>query len=199
MKTKLSLICLTVFVMISKPVFSQDRESIFNMYYSMGVPTGNLADFTSKYSWRGFGMEYRSDVLDNVSMGFGAEWNVFYEALDYATYERDNIAVSGKQYRYANMFPMSARFHYYKDNAAGMRYFAGAGIGTTYMIHDLDMNIYRWNRDTWQFLVAPEVGIAYDVSPSNTLHLSLKYNLNFKTSDMESQSFLAINVGFGFR
>lgn len=199
MKKTIALICLSALMLTGKPMFSQDRESIFNMYYSMGLATGSLNDFISKYSWRGFGMEYKTDVLDNVSMGFGAEWNVFYEAMDYATYERENIAVSGKQYRYANMFPMTARFHYYKDNAAGMRFFAGAGIGTTYMIRDLDMNIYRWNEENWQFLIAPEVGIAYDVSPSNTLHLSLKYNLNFKTNSLDGQSFLAINVGFGFR
>lgn len=199
MKKIFTLISLTTLLIAGRPAFAQDREGIFNMYYSMGLGTGDLGDFISKYSWRGFGMEYKTDVLDKVSMGFGAEWNVFYEAMDYDTYEKDNVAVSGKQYRYANMFPMTARFNYYKDNAAGMRIFAGAGIGTTYMIHDLDMNVYRWNRDTWQFLIAPEAGVSYDINAANTLMLSVKYNLNFKTNSMDGQSFLAINVGFGFR
>lgn len=182
-----------------KPAKAQDREKIFNMYYSMGLGTGDMADYISKYSWRGFGMEWKTDVFDNASLGFGAEWNVFYEDMGYATYTRDNIALSGEQFRYANMFPMTARFNYFKDNAAGMRFFGGAGIGTTYMIHDLDMNIYRWNRDTWQFLIAPEVGVSYDISPENTILLSVKYNLNFKTKDVPSQSYLAFNIGFGFR
>lgn len=199
MKKFITILAAASLLFTVKPAKAQDREKIFNMYYSMGLATGELSDFISKYSWRGFGMEWKTDVFDNASLGFGAEWNVFYEDMGYGTYTRDNIALSGEQFRYANMFPMTARFNYFKDNAAGMRFFGGAGIGTTYIINDLDMNIYRWNLDTWQFLIAPEVGVSYDISPSNTLLLSVKYNLNFKTKDVPSQSYLAFNIGFGFR
>ncbi|HQQ94253.1 MAG TPA: hypothetical protein PLQ93_06845 [Bacteroidia bacterium] len=183
----------------ARPVLAQDQEGIFNLYYSMGLATGDLHDYISRYSWRGMGMEYKSEITDNVSMGIGAEWNTFYQDMNQGTFTRDNVAITGDQFRYMNSFPMSARINYYKDNAAGLRYFAGAGIGTTYMIKALDMSIYRFTQDEWQFLIAPEAGVSYDIDASRTIFLSVKYNLNLKTKDLAGQSYLAINVGFGFR
>ena len=200
MKNLAFITVLAALLLSAKPSKAQDREGIFNIYYSMGLATGDLHDFISRYSWRGMGMEYKTDVTDNVSIGIGADWNVFYQDIPNGTFNpRENVAITGDQFRYMNSFPMAVRFNYFKDNAAGLRMFGGAGIGTTYMMKALDMNIYRFSEDAWQFLIAPEVGVAYDIDASRTVMLSVKYNYNFKSQDLSSQSYLSFNVGFGFR
>jgi hypothetical protein len=80
----------------------------------------------------------------------------------------------------------------------GLRVMAGTGIGTTYMMEDLEMGSYNVNINTWQFLVAPELGVAYDLDATRSLLLSVKYNYNFKNTEEESRSYLSFNVGFAF-
>jgi len=66
-------------------------------------------------------------------------------------------------------------------------------------MHDLDMSVYRFNLNTWQFLLAPEVGVSYDINASNSLFLSAKYNLNFKNNELSARSYLNFNIGFSWR
>lgn len=199
MKKLAYILTLASFLFVAKQARSQDRESMFNMYYSMGLGTGDQSDYISKFSWRGVGLEWKREVTDNVMMGLCFDWNVFYEEIDKGTYTRENVSLTGDQFRYSNMFPMMVKFHYFKDNAAGLRIFTGLGVGTTYQIHDLDMSIYRFNTDTWQFLLAPEIGVTYDLNAANSIFVSTKYNLNFKNDDLSSRSYLNFNVGFSWR
>ncbi len=198
MKKSIIILAFMAMGLFTKPVFAQFNDAYFNMYYSMGLGVGDMKDYVSKYSWRGVGMEYKSEVTDNLMVGFGADWNVFYENMDYGTYTRDNVSISGKQYRYLNAFPMAAKFTYFRDSDMGLRVMAGTGVGTTYMMEDLDMGSYRLNVNTWQFLVAPELGVAYDLDATRSLLLSVKYNYNFKNTELDSRSYLSFNVGFAF-
>lgn len=198
MKRLLYTLAFVVLMMGSRTATAQINDSYFNFYYSMGLGTGDMHDYVSKYSWRGVGFDYKSEVSDNIMAGFGADWNVFYQNMDYGTYVRDNTALSGKQYRYLNAFPMTVKLNYFKDTDMGLRFFAGAGVGTTYMMQDVDMGSYRLNINTWQFLVAPELGITYDMDANRSLLLSVKYNNNFKNTELAARSYLSFNIGFAF-
>ncbi|OYU96470.1 MAG: hypothetical protein CFE21_08760 [Bacteroidetes bacterium B1(2017)] len=198
MKKNIYIIAFLLVSSFTKLAVAQDNDAYFNFYYSMGQGLGETKDFISKYSWRGVGFNYRAELSDNVMAGVGADWNVFYEKMPYATYTLDNAAVSGKQYRYLNMFPMTARLDYFKDTEKGYRFIAGAGIGSTYFMQDVDMGSYRLNTNTWQFLIAPEVGVTYDLDANRSLLLSVKYNANFKNTELTNRSYLSFNIGFAF-
>jgi outer membrane protein len=198
MKKAIYIICLFALTFNTKDTKAQLNDSYFNFYYSMGLGTGELNDFISKYSWRGVGMEYKTEVTDNILAGFGVDWNVFYEDMPYGTFTQDNVSVSGKQFRYLNTYPMTAKLHYYRDSDNGVRFIAGTGIGTSYMERDIDMGQYSINNNTWQFLVVPEIAATYDIDASRSLLLSLKYNYNFKNDQLPSMSYLSFNIGFAF-
>jgi hypothetical protein len=190
-----TLVLVTLFAKTSN---AQSNDSYISWYYSMGQGLGDQKDYISKYSWRGIGFDYKAEVAEHLLVGFGADWNVFYEKMPYGTYTRDNASVSGKQYRYSNMFPMSAKFDYFKDTEKGVRIFAGTAIGSTYMMQDVDMGSYRLNVNTWQFLLAPELGVTYDLDANRSVLLSVKYNANFKNTELSGRSYLSFNVGFTF-
>ena len=199
MKKIVYTLALLAFILNSRPTKAQEGESTIDLYYSMGLPTGGMQDYISKYSWRGAGLQTKNEVTDNIMLGLCFEWNVFYEEMNYGTYTRDNISISGEQFRYSNMFPMMGKIDYYKDLNNGVRVFAGTGIGTSYQIHDLDMSAYRFEINTWQFLLAPEVGLSYDIDADKSIFISAKYNINFKNDELDGMSYLNFNIGFCFR
>lgn len=116
----------------------------------------------------------------------------------YATYEYNNQALSGKQYRYTNAFPMAITPSYYKDLNEVARVTAGLGIGTTYLMRDTDFGIYRIENNTWQFLLAPEVNVTFDLDANRSAYLGVRYNNNFKSNDLDGQSWISFNVGLLF-
>ena len=54
------------------------------------------------------------------------------------------------------------------------------------------------NTDTWQFSLAPEVGVRFAGSTGVPGLLSVRYNNNFETSELDAQSYLTLNVGYMF-
>lgn len=169
--------------------------------YSVGFPTGDLSDFIEKTSFRGMSIDYRKMVNPNVGVGVNFSWNTFYEEKGKATYTRDNISLTGKQYRYSNNFPMLATVAYFLKPEETTNPFVGLGVGTMYTLRNTDMNLYTLEQDAWNFLLQPEIGIQFDIDPSSALHLSLKYNYGFQGGNdlTTSQSYLALNVGFAFK
>jgi|688.fasta_scaffold01963_9 hypothetical protein len=178
-------------------VKAQD-DSYFNMYYSMSLATGKFNDYMSPYSWRGFGMEWRAEEGDKLMIGVRADWNTFYKAMDYGTYESGTQSISGKQYRYTNTFPMALTPSYYKDFNETARLTLGCGIGTTYLMRDTDFGVYRIEKNTWQFLLAPEATFTFDLDANRALYLGVRYNNNFNSSKLDGQSFLQFNVGLSY-
>ncbi len=167
--------------------------------YSIGFPVGDLSDFVQEASWRGITLDYRKMVNPNVGVGFSVGWNVFYEALDKATYTLDNVSLTGKQYRYSNHVPMYINPTYYLKPGETMNPFFSLGIGTIYTKRNTDMNLYTIEQEAWNFALAPEVGFNYAIDDATALSVSGKLNYGFKAGEIESdQSFFTLNVGFTF-
>jgi len=170
------------------------------VYYSIGIPTGDLGQFISKASFRGINVDFHSMVKSNIGVGFSTGWTVFYEAMDYDTYTYGNISISGKQYRYSNHIPLLASGVYYLSPDDDLNPFVKLGIGTVYTRRNTDMSEYTVEEEAWNFALVPEVGLQYKVGYDRSVSLSVRYNSAFQAgSELEgAQSFIAINLGFVF-
>ncbi len=167
--------------------------------YSVGFGMGDLGDFVNKPSFRGIGIDYRKLVQPNIGVGFTLGWNVFYEEKAYATYTLDNQALSGKQYRYSNQFPVLLSGTYFLKPGESLNPYVGLGAGTMYSLRNTDMNLYTVEEDAWHFSMVPEIGVQYSVDDATALLIGLKYVNGFKAGDFDkAQSFLSLNVGFVF-
>lgn len=177
-----------------------NAQSYSTISYSMGFGMGDLGDFISAPSFRGITFDYHKLVQPNIGVGVSFGWNTFYEAMDYDTYEVDNVALSGKQWRYSNNFPMLASVNYYFSPGQRFNPYFGLGIGTIYTLRNTDMNLYTIEQDAWNFALQPSLGTVYKVNDSAKLHLSIRYNNGFKAGSelTEAQSYLNLNVGFVF-
>ena len=168
--------------------------------YSMGFGTGDMGDFISKPSFRGFNFDYRRMVTANIGVGTSIGWDVFYEELPKGTYTLGNESLTGKQFRYSNNVPMLASISYYLKPGETLSPFFGLGIGTMYTRRNTDMNLYTIEQEAWNFLLQPEVGLLYSLGNGAALFASAKYNQGFAAGSelTESQSYFTLNIGFAF-
>jgi len=193
------LIILIAFVLVltARQAFSQ---SAFTAQYAINFPLGNTADYIGATSFRGISLDYRYNLQPNIAIGVGTGWYTFYEQKDYGTYNNDDgsLAISGLQYRYINSAPILFVGDYYFSPEEKFSPFVGLGIGITYNEVRTQMSQYYVNTDSWQFSLAPEVGVMVAGTTGVSGFLSARYNSNFKTSELDAQSYLTLNVGVMF-
>jgi hypothetical protein len=188
---------IVIISVLSIPMFGQ--TGITSLQYSMGFGTGDMHDFISKASFRGFTIDYRKLVRSNVGVGVDIGWNVFYEEKAWDVYEgQNNITYSGKQWRYSNHFPMLFAADYYTNPGAEFSAYGGLGVGTMYSLQNTDMGSYTFEKDAWHFALRPEIGILIQPSPGLGFTIASKYYYGFKAGDLPAQGFFTINVGFVF-
>jgi hypothetical protein len=187
------------FIMLVGTMSYAQGGGIWNFDWNMGFPMGSTTDFVGQPSFRGFTIEGRGYVTDQITVGGIAGWNVFYENNNWTSEEIGTTGtVYGYQRHYLNVMPIMVTSHYYFSQGTVMPYF-GAGVGTYYIESRDFMGIYYTQGKDWHFGVAPELGIITYLGSGNTgLNLNFKYNWAAKTKSEESYSWLGINIGISY-
>lgn len=187
---------ITLFI-VTDTVIAQ-QQNLTTLSYSMGLGIGNTNNFISKYSWRGFGFDYRRMTHENLGVGVSLGWNTLYEEEPYGTYTYETVSVTGYQFRYLNSFPIIANVDYFIKPDEKANPYIGLGLGTQYIIQTVDFGIYRFESDGWPFTINPEVGVLVKTPNGPVLNLGIKFMYAVKSSDLEAQSQVLFNVGFAF-
>ena len=188
---------IAVFTIISTGAFAQ---GMFSISYDIGLTLGGTSEYISQPSFRGFGLEGRGFITDNLSYGGAFSWAVFYEEVgpEEWTREGEDGTVYGKQYRYINSFPLMATMHYYFGEWNSTRLYAGGGIGANIVNQRTDVGLYVVKDEKWRFGLAPEVGVLIPINFNSSLNLSAKYQYAVKAGDSDAVSYLSFKIGFAF-
>jgi hypothetical protein len=194
MKKIFLVFLLAAFITVSQ---AKAQESLYSVQYSVGFATGDLKEFNESVSFRGMSFEYRYMMQQSIGVGFETGYNLFYDRLDYATYTKGTISVSGIQYRYTHAVPVLATFDYFLKPDTQINPFVGLGVGTIYSNRDLDMGMYTQESDVWQFSLRPQVGAVITTSAADLI-IGAKYFSGFKANDTDGQQYFTINVGLVF-
>lgn len=177
-------------------LYSFGQESLWSVTYQMSVPMGDTKDYIGKTSFRGFGIEGRAFVDNNVSIGGGAHWNVFYEKKDKVTADvSDNVTATGTLFNYINAFPFYANVAYYLNEGSYIRPYAAMNVGVIYSLYRTDVGLYTITQEPWKFSLAPEIGVLIETYGGANFTVNLRYNYGLETSDVDPLSYLGINVG----
>ena len=188
-----------IFIIALLPFAGAKAQKYTFLNYSMGVPSEDLKNFIGEVSFRGLDLGYMSFVDSNVSVGFSAGWNVFYERRPQDSFTYNNATLTSNQYRYTNSVPLFIYGNYHFNVGKIASYYAGMGVGTVYSDRTVDFGIYRYSVDTWAFALAPQIGLIYEMNDNTNFHLGGRYNFSFDTSELDGQNFFALNVGFAWR
>jgi len=195
MKMKLIHIILSLLLLLPTLTFAQDGYTYMGISYSMAVPLGGIEDYIDAGSYRGMNFEAYRELKPKIAVGMLFGWNVFHTELRNETYVKDNLTITGNQFRYQNSFPMLARGMYMFGTPAGIRPFVGAGIGVIYNVRRTDIGLYSIKKDAWQFSACPEIGIMIPVRESK-ITAGVRYNYGVKAGELDSQSYISFNLGF---
>ena len=187
------LLLLTIFV--SGTISAQHNS--FTMTYPIAFSMGNLHDYISQTSFRGFNIEFNRRQKPNLDIGLETGWQTFYQRETSKTYTEGSTSITGIQYRYTNIAPILAGVKFYK---VGEKYepYAGVGLGVMYVNRSTDFGLYRITTEAWPFTIRPELGVLFHFNPGVSAMLGAKYYAAFNTDDLDGQSYLSINVGFVF-
>ncbi|WP_185968951.1 OmpW family outer membrane protein [Carboxylicivirga sp. M1479] len=187
---------IVAFAVVSIGVNAQNKT---NAFYGMAMPMGDTESYISPTSFRGANIEFEKLVNPRVGVGLLVGWNTFYEAKDRGTYPIQNGEITSNQYRYLNAIPVQVTGKYYfAGDDAMIRPFIGLAGGTYYMEQRVDNGLFSSSAKGWTWSVAPKAGVLVPLSFRTSLALSVDYSTSFKSSDLEQQNWLGINVGFSW-
>ena len=184
------VLCLATFI-----VKGQDNTTMI-VSYLPAMSLGETADFTNGFSPRGIDFEANKFLSEDISVGFVIAWSIFREKIVGESLEYNDALVTGTQFRYLNTTPINLNVKKYFPNREFTPY-VGVGGGTSYSKNRTDIGVFSLTEDKWQFNVAPEVGMLYELSRNNVLSLKVKYNYSPKAGDFPSVSYLSFGVGVG--
>lgn len=193
----LLLIGLTTYVNGQNDIPFYPGETTIIVSYLPAVTLGESADYTNNFSPRGVDFEVNTMVREDLSVGFVIGWNVFREKLSVDSYEVRDALVTGTQFRYLNTSPINVNVKKYFAGGDKTPY-VGFGLGTSYAKKRTDMGVFTVTDEQWQFNLAPEVGILFDVNRRNVLALKVKYNWSADANDFGATSYLSFGIGLGF-
>ena len=203
-------IILSIAFMMATVVAVNAQTSYWKFAYGMSFAMGETADFSGDNSFRGFTIEGRGFLADNVSIGGMWSWEVFDEVKrglppqpiydDAGNHIGDQ---SGTPYTYLNTMPILFNGHYYLGDYGGVRTYFGLGIGPMYVEQREDQGFFTTQTNSWRFAAQPEVGVFIPFGLSSAgFDVRLGYRYATKANNSSNKTFpismLNLTVGFGF-
>jgi outer membrane protein W len=176
---------------------AQAQEWWWGFTYQTALSAGDTKDFVDQFSWRNVGVEARSMINQNASVGVFFGWNVFNKEVD-GTIALGAVDVSGYQSRFINAVPMLVTAHYYLGSRSGPRPYLGAGVGTYWIENRLELGLTSVTVANWHFGLAPEVGVIIPTQAMAETYLSVKYNYAFEANDIQ-RTYWTFGIGFATR
>jgi hypothetical protein len=173
------------------------QRGFFGFHYSTGLGLGEQADYISKFSWQGWGMEGRSFVSDDITIG--GLWGIqtFHEELPDAVASEGTISVKGNQYRYINAMPFMLTTHKYFGEPE-KQFFVGTGLGVYKVNAETQIGLWVLGDDSWAFGLMPELGVMSQISPDASVYFSTRFNWALRNSPSNDWQYLTFNIGMAF-
>ncbi len=167
--------------------------------YEVSLPTGDAKKFTDATSFRGFGLDFRKSIKPATTVGLFLGWNVFHERIN-ETFPLKIGAVTGVQDRYINSFPMMLNVHRYFGREGSARPYAGLNAGGFIVTQRFDLGFASLQRDSWEWGVAPEVGVVIPLNYTTKFMINGKFNYAFTGEAIAGNDFKlaywGLNAGF---
>jgi hypothetical protein len=144
--------------------------------YGWADPSGDFRNTISNDSWINFTLEGHQAVHPNFSVGLILGWNSLYQN------DIHNVRF--------NMFPalLDFRILLRKAGSKAPVPYLGGGIGTSYGVQYFTTAGIQASTATFQFTVAPEVGILFP-TPNSAVGLGLRWYYNAPATYLSNTSY----------
>jgi outer membrane protein W len=163
--------------------------------YSTALGLGETGDYIGRFSWRGFTIDGKYFIDDNITLGWTTGWQTLYEPVS-GTFTDGTRTMTGTQYRYLNILPAMMTANYFFNEDGETQPFVGLGLGTYWVEQKTNMGLFSEKEDHWHFGLAPEVGVLFPVNIQANFYITVRYNNAFPAKESITYSYLGLNVGF---
>lgn len=180
-------------LLLTGQIKAQDRFT--SLALNIGIPMGDTKNFVEEATARGLSFDYNKLINENLAVGGGIAWEVFYQEMGQTTTTVETSSVTGLEYRYMNSFPLHLTGTWFFTPEKAFTPYAGLGVGTIYDRQDKDIGIYRYKEDAWHLSFRPEVGFQYDINNFTGLRFGVRYNQAFAAGNIDASSYLAVTLG----
>lgn len=196
MRNKIRVVALALFLLFAgnTEADAQAGEWWWGVTYQTALTAGDTKDFVDQFSWRNVGVEGRTMINRDTSVGLFFGWNVFNEEVD-GTVSLSGVDATGYQSRYVNALPMLVTVHRYLGERSGLRLFLGGGIGTYWIENRFSLGRTSLTVSNWHFGLAPEVGVTFPTQGLMEGYLSVKYNYASEAGDLK-HNYWTFGIGF---
>ncbi len=187
-------------LLIAVSTMSYGQEKFSTASYTLGFGSGSTNDFINKTSFAGFNFEFGSYFSQELlSAGLQMGYQSFYKEFSKDTYEIDNGAITGKQYRYIHAVPILLNGLFYPLGQSTIVIpHAGLGVGTYYIDKEKDMGVYSSQQSNWHFGLAPRAGLCIPINLNTYFEFNGQYNIAFKTKNTDAEKWLSLSFGVRF-
>jgi outer membrane protein len=194
-----AILLLAVLVTAAPAQLARDYTGVLS--YNIGMPTGDLNDFISNTSFRGFEVEGRRFIRPDLSWSLSWQWNTFNEATS-GTFRIPNGHITGNQHRVLYSWPFLAKAHYYFteptiSNKNAVPY-VGLGAGAYWIRETLEFGIVAVEETSWHFGFSPEAGVLIPTVGANDIVMSAGYHYAFRSGDSGPHSYWTVKLGIAY-
>jgi hypothetical protein len=195
------IIATLLILLVAANAFGQTKITVLS--YQMSVPDQNLEEYINETSFRGVGFDGRWFAGgSSFTGGISLAWHVFNKSTD-GTIEFPNGALTGKQNRYINSFPIMLTGHLYFGNKNRLWMFIGGGVGTYYIIQRFEAGVHSIEESAWHLGAYPEFGLQIPLSEAD-FFINGKYNYAFEagesvTGDKLDLAYWTVSVGLAYQ
>ena len=109
------------------------------------------------------------------------------------------VDIQGFQIRTINSFPLLATAHYYLGQRGGLRPYAGAGAGISYLESRVNLGGVLIEDNGWPITLAGELGAAFPMGWRSAGFLFARFYWQAASSSMQSQTYLAFGAGVAWQ
>jgi hypothetical protein len=177
---------------------NKPTRHMFIIAYNMAIPVGNTRDFTSSFSPRGMGFEYRFHITPKIAVGALFNWQAF-ETKETGTTVRDNLTVNGTRIKVMESMPISASFVYnFLPVNSTLVPFAGVDLGAYRLWKSINFGWTSFVDDEWHFGIAPKIGILFSLGKI-PFFIGSKFNLLVRTKDNPANYYVGLEIGIALK
>jgi hypothetical protein len=183
-----------------EPDTSAERPQIL-AGYEISLPVGDLRDFATAPSYRGFEAGALWPIWRSLYIGPVFNYHLFYEHKGETTYLIDNGAITADLYRYARTWTMGAALRYLFLEPKGFaRPYVGLRLGITFATMATlvtDLSLYD---NPVGFALAPEGGVMLRLTDFMHFAAAVRYDYSTAgTASWDNISYVAYHMGFVFQ
>jgi len=172
---KISVIMIAAVIGLVPVAATHAQVGLGSVTWQVSGGLGDTGDFIDEISFIGFGLEGRSYVGKNWSVGVEFDWQVWDQQTD-EPIEIEGGTLSGMQFRYINAFPMLATLHLYAGDIHDFRMYLGVGVGAYYIMKRLQIGLANLEDKDWFFGGGPEFGF---LIPMDEVHFLASARINY--------------------